>query len=191
MNGKRISSLKAVTVSRIAVAFASVLLLCAAAPAVNKPDTFALMKAAKKLVEITKIENITTGAAIYQIEFCPDQKCDMFEAEGTKLTTLSDYAYLFAVYKGDYQEYGYTDAGREQITDYEVVRDAKANGFAQATLDAYSGRFNCTTAKNKADCVMHGLFKAAAIKRYFLNYDEGVSYRLTDENGDYLRNSDP
>lgn len=191
MNSKHIIEPRAAGLAWMAAALASVVLLCAAAPAGNKPDTFALMKAQKKLVEITKIENIITGATTYQIEFCPDQKCDMFEADGTKLTTLSDYAYLFAVYKGDYQEYGYTDAGREQITDYEVVRDAKANGYAQATLDAYSSRFNCTTAENRADCVMHGLFKAAAIKRYFLNYDEGVSYRLTDENGDYLRNSDP
>lgn len=167
---------------------ALVLLLAAMAimpvSAAGKPDTFAMLKGAK-LTTVTKMEDLGTGAVIYRIEFCSDD-CDRFEAADSKLAIFADYAYLFVVYSGHYDKYMPERSAVIKVAHdlpNPLVADAKEKGYAQAVLDSYRDQYHCPTGEGERKCVMHALFKAGGVRRYFVRYDEGEGYGPVDEDG--------
>lgn len=155
----------------------------------EKPDTLAILKDAS-FAYVNKIDNLSTGAVFYQIEFRSGKDCDRFEGAGDKLAMLSDYAYLFATYAGTYDTYPYppwrSSVPKDAIAPNApnpMVVDAKELGYAQAVLDSYRDQYHCPQGDGERTCVMHAVFKAAAIRRYRVVYDEGENYYPVDEDG--------
>ena len=148
--------------------------LCAV-PAVAADTIPGEFKDIMKLANVNKIENLSANTTVYRVEFCPDQKCDMFVADQSKSAILADYAYLFAVYDENDDYYsgaaGKTTsaAQRQSIADAILQRDAKSDG--------------CPADYRQVKCVMHALFEAGKLKRYSSNADEGTTYTEVDEDG--------
>ena len=149
----------------------------------GRPDTYAMLKQAR-MAYIKKMEDLATNAATYRIELCDEGSCDRFEAHESKLQELSDYVYLFAVFSGQYDKY-YPDVAdvvtKHELRDDPMVSDAKNKGYAQAVMDAYRSQYGCPQGPDERKCIMHGLFKAADVKRFSVGYDEGETYGEVDE----------
>jgi len=151
---------------------AACVLVVSDACAGGKPDTLALLKQYRQgLVGLTKRENLSGGTTTYRIEFFGPDDIDMFEADAANLEMLADYAYLYALYVGVYQNFSVEYLGVHPY--YPLVSTGLKDGTGQALLDHYREQFKCAKDKDEQKCVLHGLKKAGGIRHYLDRFDEG------------------
>src|SRR5882724_2435055 len=105
-------------------------------------------------------ENLSSHAFVYRAYLCRDGDCDMFESTPENTAPLADFAYLFAVY----------DLGDEFINAQKNPAPiAQTDATGDAILKRNSKLYGCGNSQTKTEqkCVMHALFKAGNLKRYY------------------------
>ena len=161
--------------------FISIALSCCTL-AVSADELPAALKPVAQFAGVQKQDNLTAGTVVYQVNFClKDGDCAEFSARPEDAQPLADFAILFARYRvgNDYFD-GHNPAGTPQITPAQMA------ALADAAMESNLKKYSCQDAKNRPDCVLHGLFTAGGLKRYSFSSGDADEEREVDEDGNPL-----
>jgi hypothetical protein len=140
-------------------------------------DTISIIKQQGRQVTLIEIEDMKSGKAVYQVQICGDG-CDLWEAPTDSLRALTDYAYLYALYKGNYTDNsrpaGKDAQGRTLFHPLPMVEQDATNGYGHRLLQQYSAEYDCGKADNPV-CVLDNIFTAHKLRAYGVAYDEGAA----------------
>jgi len=124
-------------------------------------------------------ENLASHVTVYRAYLCDQGDCEMFESAADGAASLADFAYLFAVsHQGD----GYVNA--KQWT----APAGQADAAADAILKRDNKTYGCDASQVAAQqmCVLHALFKAGNLKRYYTKQGDAETIEQVDEDGKYI-----
>ncbi len=157
------------------------------------PDSLAALEAHPESVKLKKITDVVNGGVYFQAILCRKKRaaCDMFESHGgtDAVSGFADYVYLFAIYRSKFDKKTPAGAaGGSADMAQGLLDEAKAKQSGQAILDYYNAKYPCAGAKNDVKCVLHSLWKDAAMGRFYYRAsdDGGYSIQDADEDGETL-----